>query len=237
MSSFFQQWKNNYHQKSDFSKMDRRPYFKIAEKYLPENNNATVIDIGSGDGLFVSYLGLKERYSNLYLLDGNDSSIVNLKKKYKNAILYLAPSKLPFGNNRADYIHTSHLIEHLTPSDLYVLLKETDRVLKRGGILVISAPMLWGGFYNDLTHVRPYNPESITHYLCFTSKNKTKSIFTNKYKIKEIAYRYTNNHEYSLGSDVKLLDFMIFFIARVNEKMFKFRKYRKNAYTLVLEKK
>lgn len=49
---------------------------------------------------------------------------------------------IPFNNDVADYIFSSHFIEHLYRNDALNLLKECYRVLKEGGVLRISIPDL-----------------------------------------------------------------------------------------------
>ena len=132
---------------SNYSQMVREPYFDIAAKYLPKDIGAIVVDIGAGNGYFADYLHLKEKYKNIYLLDGNKDTIQELRnKKYKKATYYVAPSRLPFKKDEVEFIHCSHFIEHLLPDELYIFLREINRIIKPGGILVISTPMLWGGF-------------------------------------------------------------------------------------------
>ena len=42
-----------------------------------------------------------------------------------------------------------------------------DRCLKNNGYIIISTPLLWYGFYDDLSHVKPYNPEVLLKYFCY----------------------------------------------------------------------
>src|SRR5690606_15521311 len=115
-----------------------------------------VLDIGAGSGLFSKYF----KRNDFYLFDGNDITINELKRENKNVFQGELPI-IPFQNNFFDLIHCSHVIEHLNPDVFYETLKEMDRCLKLGGHLIISAPLIWSGFYNDLSHVRPYNPKVI----------------------------------------------------------------------------
>jgi SAM-dependent methyltransferase len=137
----------------------REPFFQMAKDHIkPES---VILDIGSGEGDFAKYLGRKD----VYMLDGNMTTIELLKKDFEN-IYYGKLPKLPFENSKFDIIHTSHLVEHLAPQELYDLLKEIDRCLKNCGILVISTPLLWNGFYADMSHLKPYYPSVFTNYLC-----------------------------------------------------------------------
>lgn len=49
---------------------------------------------------------------------------------------------IPFPDESVDYLYSSHLLEHLFREDAKSLLKETYRVLKKGGIVRICVPDL-----------------------------------------------------------------------------------------------
>lgn len=232
----YKSWKKSYHFRRYYCTIDRRPFYDIAAKYLPTDESAIIVDIGSGEGQFTGYLNLVNKYKNLFLLDGNSFTIKNMRSKFWNAILYKAPEKLPFESATVSYIHCSHLIEHLFPKELYQFLKEVDRVLDKDGIFVVSSPMLWSGFYGDLSHVKPYNPDVILNYLCRRSKNRSVDIISENYTKLELIYRYTNLElDEGLGSNLQLVDFMIQIAKWLFSKL-GLKKYVKNGYTLVLKK-
>jgi len=215
---------------------DRIPFYDLAGKYLPSHEDAVVVDLGSGSGNFDDHLKLGQRYRKLFLLDGNGGTVDDLRKRYSNVILYNAPEKLPFEDMSVDYLHCSHMIEHLYHEDLYKLLAEIDRVLRRGGVLAVSAPMLWAQFYGDLTHVRPYHHEVLLHYLCGQDNVRSKEIVSDKYEVLDLAYRYTAS---GMGEDWEstfwLVDLMIRGF-RMLGSVLRIRKCKKNAYTMVLRK-
>lgn len=233
----YKSWKKSYHFRKYYCTIDRRPFYAIAAKYLPADESAIIVDIGSGEGQFADYLNLANKYKNLFLLDGNSLTIENLKSRFKNAILYRAPEKLPSKSATVSYIHCSHLIEHLYSQELYQFLKEIDRVLGKGGIFVVNSPMLWSGFYSDLSHVKPYNPDVILNYLCCISKNRSAEIISENYTQLELVYRYTIlDFDEGLGSNLLPIDFILqtikWFLSKLGIK-----KYTKNGYTLVLRKR
>ncbi len=129
-------WKKSYQARKRFTNFWRISFYKIAVKYLPADNELVIIDIGAGSGQFEESFQIIKKYKNLYLLDGNEETIKGLKSKYENAILYKAPEKLPFDNSSVDYIFCSHLMEHLYFDQLFNLLKEIDRVLKKKEFLL-----------------------------------------------------------------------------------------------------
>ena len=49
---------------------------------------------------------------------------------------------IPFGDNTVDFVYSSHFLEHLFRKDALILLKESYRVLKPGGIVRVCVPDL-----------------------------------------------------------------------------------------------
>lgn len=217
---------------------DRLPFFSLAGRYLPDNKSNVVIDIGAGTGEFAKYLNLKERYDSFFLLDGNKETVARLKKYFKKVDYYVAPGKLPFEDLSINFIHCSHLVEHLRPEELFIFLKELDRVLGKNGIIAISAPMFWSRFYDDLSHIRPYNPSVFINYLSFGRDNPTNEIISKDYIIEELVFRYRclPADENIWGSKFFIFDFLLKVLAIFLNKL-GFRRYIKNGYTLILRKK
>jgi SAM-dependent methyltransferase len=62
-----------------------------------------------------------------------------------------------------DVILISHVIEHLKPEQLVDVLETYIKMLTTDGILIIASPLRGERFYYDITHIRPYYPQSIWH--------------------------------------------------------------------------
>lgn len=118
-------------------------YFKVKDLYykiFPVNssfkrdlmyfNNCTsIIDIGCGKDFFVSLD--KDRIIGL---DNNKESVEICKSKGLN-VIEGSCLDLPFNNNSFDGVLCSHLIEHFLPRDVFKLVKEINRVLKKRVLL------------------------------------------------------------------------------------------------------
>ncbi len=215
-----------------FITYQREPFFEIASNYI--NSESKVLDVGSGDGSFPRFC----KRSDFHLLEGNEETVSFLKKEFPNVTLGRIP-EIPFEDNFFDTIHCSHIVEHLEPSDLYKLLKEINRTLKKGGYFIVSTPMLWTGFYNDMSHIKPYNPYVFEKYLCnISAGNLTRRKISSEFEIKELKYRYSSNYSrFNLTNQrpKNLLNRMlmsIFFRLRKNGLIF----LEKTGYTLVLRK-
>jgi ubiquinone/menaquinone biosynthesis C-methylase UbiE len=155
---------------------------KLSFKYLKDCDK--ILDVACGVGRFVSLAP-----EQIMGIDHNEESVKTCKEKGLNVIQGNALD-LPFEDESFDAVHSAHVIEHLQPNDAYTYLKEINRVVKVGGIVCIKAPLLHWRFYNDLTHVRPYNPQAILHYLR-TRKNvqRTKEGIPGLYEKIALHYR------------------------------------------------
>jgi ubiquinone/menaquinone biosynthesis C-methylase UbiE len=238
MSNFTEKlnsWKNSFYSRKHYCTLNRHPFYEIAAPYLPPDKDEVVLDIGAGEGEFAQHLGLFSKYTNLYLLDANGQTIDSLAPKTSNAILYRAPEKLPFGDGTVSFIHCSHLMEHLSHSELYSFLKEIDRVLNKGGVLVISAPLLWKYFYINLSHVKPYYPDIFIKYLCNPAGQRSAESISHKFAVKKLVYRYTTTDFGEWGANNVVFDFILQVSKRIWRKI-GINKYVQNGFTLVLQK-
>jgi SAM-dependent methyltransferase len=119
-----------------------------------------ILDVGCGDGAFVALTG-----GRAVPLDSSLETLrANTRLGLRNGVV-ASGLALPFADGSFDGVHCSHLIEHFAPADAYRLLSEMGRVLQVGGVLVLCSPLMWSGFYDDLSHVRPYPPRAVMRYL------------------------------------------------------------------------
>ena len=84
----------------------------------------------------------------------------------------------------------SHVLEHLPPLNVYSSLLELDASTRKGGILVLAGPLEWPGFWSDLTHVRPYNPEVFLRYLCSMTSDNSMPPVSQAYEPLELVYSW-----------------------------------------------
>jgi 2-polyprenyl-3-methyl-5-hydroxy-6-metoxy-1,4-benzoquinol methylase len=115
--------------------MEKRNY--LLEGFLSVFDKATrgkVLDIGCGDGDYA--YNLKRMGFDVLAADMDVERF-----KYADQIVFQkcnVTEKLPFADNSFDYILFAEVIEHL--KNPYDVIKELSRILKRGGILVLSTP-------------------------------------------------------------------------------------------------
>lgn len=152
---------------------------------LKLRNGDRILDLGCGNGYY-SYL-LSKIPLNLEItgIDSHLNAIIDARaliRKDKATFIIGNAEKLPFPQNSFDKIIMSEIIEHV--KDDIKVLKEAKRVLKMGGILVLTTPnkdypFLWdpvnwilehffsfhirNGFFAGIwnQHLRLYTPEEI----------------------------------------------------------------------------
>ncbi len=229
-------WRAQFLTRKQFNTFKREPFYNVASTYLPVDKNAIILDIGAGDGSFAKFLNLSAKYTNLYLLDGNNATVESLNKHFRNVVCYRAPDPMPFEAHSVHYIHCSHLIEHLYPEKFYLFVKEMDRVLCKDGILAISTPLLHEGFYSDLSHIKPYYPSVFINYLCKKTECRSAVFISSCYSVENLVFRYKDRSVYEdLGSTSIIIDIMLKAFRKLT-LLLGIRKYHKNGYTLVLKK-
>jgi len=129
--------------------------------YLPHDKTARILDIGFGSGWFLAAC-LKLDYRNL---SGADFAIAN-----KDYVRDWAPDRITLHEihdnigeflsdkqEQYDFIHMSHVIEHVPKYSLLWLVDALYQALKRGGMLLLRTPNMEGpcansSFYVTLAH-------------------------------------------------------------------------------------
>jgi len=177
--------KKDYHtnRQSSFHykyRLNRRTFEvkNIIEKYLNERK-ISCLDIGTADGLMLSKLN---RFFNFEKVIGIDMSKELIEtNKDKNINLQLGNAEeLKFEDESFNLIIACAVIEHVdNPSKM---LSECRRVLKKGGILILTSPnqiydklVSLSGYIKDEEHVETMNLKKMKQYL---KKNKFKIIFS-----------------------------------------------------------
>ena len=216
----------------------REPFYDVALKYLPDSGDSTILEIGPGDGSFIVHGNLTERFRDIHVVE---QSVDSVKKLAAMGVSHIHQQSIdrgiPLDDQSVDFIHCSHLIEHLEHQAVYRFLHEVDRVLKPGGFVVISAPMIYPGFYNDLSHVRPYQPAIFISYMCQRDpRNRSGDLVEGLYEKKDLVFRYTpSSGGHFLVGERWLGRFMI----KVGRRLFRLlglRPHVCSGFTIVLEK-
>lgn len=154
---------------------------KLANSFIPDAaRKGKILDIGCGSyPFFLLNTNFKEKIGIDY----------SLKKdlKYQGIALYnnSIEDKLLFEDNTFDVITMLAVFEHIEPNKLPTLLAEIYRILKPGGIYIMTTPCVWSDkllrFLASIKmvsaeeineHKDAYNHERIQEYLINANFNK-----------------------------------------------------------------
>jgi methionine biosynthesis protein MetW len=98
-----------------------------------------LLDIGCWDGRLMELIRQTNLYQDLYGIDIINEAIENVKLKGFNAQLVdLNNEPLPFPDDYFDTVVLLAVLEHIF--DPYSVIKEINRVLRPGGLLIIDVP-------------------------------------------------------------------------------------------------
>lgn len=136
---------------------------------LPEDKKAAILDIGIGNGWFLAVcilLGYRNIHGADFLIDS------------KTEIKEWAPSKIELHNiesnigdllsnqsKKFDFIHLSHVLEHVPKHSLFYIVDSIYLALKKSGTLLVRCPNMEGPCALSSHYV------SLGHEYGFTSSN------------------------------------------------------------------
>lgn len=146
----------------------RQSAHEMAE-ILPKNKDAAVLDLGFGTGWFLAAC-LRLGYTNL---SGADFGIAHKAyvKAWNPSVVTLFEIENDIGSyladqpERYDFIHMSHVIEHIPKYSLLWVVDAIYRALKPGGTLMLRTPNMEGPCANSSLYV------TLAHEYGFSSGN------------------------------------------------------------------
>src|SRR3989344_8960779 len=141
---------------------------------LDEDSNATVVDIGCGDGQVTMRYKEKILSKEITGVDGVRKRLNAAKRRGAKIVFADLEEEWPFKNKEFDVVISNQVIEHVLDIDNFI--KEIYRILKPGGYCVVSTESLssWHNIfalvlgYQDFSHTilrkkHVGNPMSIHH--------------------------------------------------------------------------
>jgi SAM-dependent methyltransferase len=113
---------------------------KKANRIIPKPlRRGRILDIGCGSfPYFLSHTSFREKFA----VDQHTPNQAASDIHWYTIDLDSDP-KLPFDANYFQVISMLAVVEHLDPSNLVKLLKEANRVLTPGGVLILTTPAAW----------------------------------------------------------------------------------------------
>ncbi len=150
---------------------------KFANKHQPIRGK--ILDYGTGKGFLLGHILRNFPGVELYACDFTDSLVHEVAAKYKSypafkgcELLTTIPSS--YQENTFDMVFLIETIEHLTDNYLHGTLQEINRILKPGGVIVITTPNEeklektfvhctdCGATFHHMQHVRSWNTSKLS---------------------------------------------------------------------------
>ena len=192
------------------------------------NNCKNVLDIGCGRGVFLELL--KEREIPSYGIECNEDLIFYCKRKGLTVILDDAISHLEKLKDKSlDGIFIAHVLEHLSSTEVYSIIKICYEKLQYGSYLVIATPNIQNilvssnFFYLDPTHKNHLHPEVLKFFLNSSGYRNLKDIYyqptATELKLKKIEVASNNKDNEEIRTTMNEN------IDRINNIIFSYRDY------------
>ena len=175
--------------------LSNNPRIHLMVKLINDLNlsKKKILDFGCLDGTFLSFLNRNN--NKLYGVDASSFAVKESRKKDIEVKQYFFDDKtpIPYADKTFDLVILGEVIEHIYDTDF--LLQELHRVLKKGGLLLVSTPniasfgrrasLLLG--LNPIIETSPNEKDSSGHIRYFTfdslkallEKNSFSEIFSN----------------------------------------------------------
>ena len=145
------------------------------KRYLKKYSNPTILDIGCGERCF-----LLNRIKNI--IDkgyGIDRRITS--KSYQNITLFNVDIEygIPMHNDELDVITMLAVLEHL--NNPLIVLSEIERVLKPGGMLIMTVPSVWSKPVLEFLSFKIgiIDPELLIEHKTYYNKNSLSKLLLN----------------------------------------------------------
>lgn len=111
---------------------------RIAFGFVDDGKGRGALDLGSGDGYWTDQLKIK----------GWQTTSVDGEKCRQDTIIVDAEKPLAFSDNHFDLVWCSEVIEHIV--NIHIVLSEIRRVVKPGGLIIITTPNSYFWLYRLL---------------------------------------------------------------------------------------
>jgi SAM-dependent methyltransferase len=135
-----------------------------ANQLIPTSLRAgRILDIGCGSfPYFLSHTSFKEKYA----IDQIDLTTIGGSEIQLFTIDLEAEASLPFEEEHFEVVTMLAVVEHMDPNAMVSLFQEIHRVLKPGGVLIITTPSAWSApLLNFMARISLVSKEEIDEHV------------------------------------------------------------------------
>ena len=165
-TDFYFEFENRFRGTPQEIKSRLSSYDGLINYILNHIDSPKFLDIGSGRGEWLEKC--KEMNIEAIGIENNPQMVSFCEDKGLKIVSGNALDSIEkFETDHFSIITAFHLIEHLSPNDVYKMLKQCRRVLNAEGILILETPSIDNlqvssrTFYLDPTHINPINPDGM----------------------------------------------------------------------------
>ncbi len=141
-----------------------------ANQLIPADlRNGRILDIGCGSfPYFLAHTAFKEKFAVDQLPMPPATAQTN-QIQFFELNLNQEP-RLPFEKDYFDVVSLLAVVEHLNPESMAVLFKESHRVLRPGGTVILTTPAAWSdGLLHTMAHLNLVSADEIhEHAFAYT---------------------------------------------------------------------
>lgn len=195
-------WDTRYSEKTALR--DQNPMTKkrvnIVYNYIPKNSK-NILDVGVGLG-WVEELLSRNKKVNLYGNDISPEAVYSLNKKFDGNFSEQSVYTLKYKKNFFDVVLALELLEHIPPEKIFGVLGSFYKLIKKGGVLIVSVPMNEGLEEmkdNPNGHVRMYTEDLIKAEMGISGfkviASETLYAFDKFFTLKSIIAKAFNTHK------------------------------------------
>ncbi len=107
----------------------------LLKKYIGNKNNLKILDVGCGTGIIMKMLG---SYGKVYGIDSSDVALNFCRKRGIKNIKKADVCKIPYREGEFDLVTALNVLYHKNVKDDFKAISEMHRVLKPGGIFIMT---------------------------------------------------------------------------------------------------
>lgn len=155
---------------------DWKLYRGIIADCIQYGEPGPILDLGAGLGFFVE--GCSRYGIKCIGLEGSEYAVEEAKSRFPIEICqHYMEQEFPFEDNYFSVVVCNQTIEHITRETARNMMKESYRVLQRGGLLIINSPCYYDKEQRmEETHINLYTPCSLKKEVILAGFKRVESV-------------------------------------------------------------